>query len=109
MPALTSGRNVMVATRQGAGSIEVTDAGLDAMVEQDPRHPGRHNARMRDYGTHVWAIIAALQGRNWDVTKVAAEYHVPEVAIRAAIRYYERNKEFIDAELLLQHEEYMSG
>jgi uncharacterized protein (DUF433 family) len=99
----------MVAAKQAARLSDVDEAELDAMVEQDPRRPGRHNARMRDYGTHVWAIIAALQGTNWDIPRVASEYHMPEEAIRAAIRYYERNKEFIDAELLLQHEEYISG
>jgi uncharacterized protein (DUF433 family) len=99
----------MATIKPAASPTEVEETELDAMVEQDPRRPGRHNARMRDYGTHVWALIAALQGNNWDMTRVAAEYHMPEVAIRAAIRYYEQNREFIDAELLLQHEEYISG
>jgi uncharacterized protein (DUF433 family) len=99
----------MATTKPGASPTEVNETELDAMVEQDPRRPGRHNARMRDYGTHVWALIAALQGSNWNIDQVAKEYHIPEVAIRAAIRYYERNREFIDAELLLQHEEYISG
>src|SRR5262245_39993135 len=99
----------MVTTNAATAQMGLGEAELDAMVEQDPRRPGRHNARMRDYGTHVWAIVAALQRTAWDIATVADEYHMPEVAVRAAVRYYERNKELIDAELLLQHEEYISG
>jgi len=79
---------------------------LAAMVEQDPRQPGRHNARLKDYGTHVWAIIAYLQGTDWDIAKVARDHEVSEDAVRAAIQYYEQNRELIDAELLLQDEVY---
>jgi uncharacterized protein (DUF433 family) len=98
----------MAITHATTHSSEATPEALDAMIVQDPRRPGRHNARMRDYGTHVWALVASLQGNDWDVAKVAANYHMPEIAIRAAIQYYEKNRVYIDAELLLQHEEFVS-
>jgi uncharacterized protein (DUF433 family) len=87
----------------------VGDAEVDALIEQEPGRPGRHNARLVESGTHVWAIIAYLQGTDWDIARVAEDYGVSEQSVRAAIGYYERHRDLIDAELLLQHEALVAG
>jgi uncharacterized protein (DUF433 family) len=98
-----------MATQTSATTASFSDAELDAMIEQDPGKPGRHNARLAEYGTHVWAIIASLQGTGWSIAQTAKNHQLPEAAVVAAIRYYENHRDLIDAELLLQHEAYISG
>ena len=80
---------------------------LLSLIEQDPHEPGRHNGRVPE-GTHVWAIIATLQGNGWNVDDAASAFRLSEQSMRAALAYYEAYKELIDAELLLQHEAYIS-
>jgi uncharacterized protein (DUF433 family) len=87
--------------RQPANSHEENGA----LIEQDPYSPGRHNARLTESGTHVWAIIAYLQATNWNIAEVARDYAVSEASIRAAIEYYEAHRNLIDADLLLRDEE----
>lgn len=58
-------------------------------------------ARMEATGTRVKAIIRQLQLDNGDLEAVAEGYRLPLEAIRAAISYYERHKEIIDARILL--------
>jgi uncharacterized protein (DUF433 family) len=85
---------------------------LDDLVEHwivpDPYKPGRHNAVIRDTRTHVWAIIADLEGNKWDIAAVARSRGFPEDAIRAAIAFRERHKELFDADQLLREEEWNS-
>ena len=83
---------------------DVEEPTLDGLIEQDPHRSGRHNARLVGYGTHVWAVIAYLQGADWDTARTAAAYDIPEEAVQAAIRYYERHRALIDAHLLLMDE-----
>ena len=70
------------------------------MIAQDPLG-GRDRARLAEYGTPIWALIAYLQGPNGGIAETAAAYQIPEIAVHAALRYYERNREFIDARILL--------
>lgn len=90
----------MATTRTTAPTPEIDDA----IVEQDPARSGRHNARLAGYGTHVWAVIAYLQGVDGDVLETARAYDVPEDVVRAAIRYYDDHRALIDAHLLLMDE-----
>ena len=94
----------MATTRPKA--IEIDDVMLSHIIEQDPNEPGRHNARFVEYGHHVSAVIGTLQRNNWDIALTADEWHMPEIAIQAAIEYYARHRELFDAYFLLQHEEY---
>jgi uncharacterized protein (DUF433 family) len=92
----------MATTKSNATPV-LDRAVLDAMVEPEPGR-GRDRARLKDSGVPVWALIAELQANNWDIAEVARAYRIPEIAVRAAIRYYENNKPFIDAFLLLNSE-----
>ena len=66
------------------------------------RYPGgRADARLREYGVPVWALIGQLRVLDGDVDQLARDYELPREAVDAALAYYRRNKEYIDARLLL--------
>ena len=83
---------------------EIDEAALDAMVAPDPIR-GRSRARLIDAGTPVWALINRMgEPTPEHIARVAREYRISELEVRAAIRYYERNKPCIDAFILLNNE-----
>jgi uncharacterized protein (DUF433 family) len=72
---------------------------IEQYIEQDPSRPGRYNARLKDYGVHVWALISYLQVVDWDVERTAHDYDVPREAVEAALAYYREHKDIIDARI----------
>jgi hypothetical protein len=87
---------------------EISETEADALIAKyilrDPARPGRDRARTgTDEGTvAVGIVISYLTGA--DIAEVARAYDVPKEAIVAAIAYYRRHRDLIDARLLLQHE-----
>lgn len=77
------------------------------LIEQyiDPdwdRYPrGRADARLKDYGVPVWALIGQLRAIGGDLDQLARDYQVPREAVEAALAYYRHNQKYIDARLLL--------
>lgn len=66
------------------------------------RYPGgKADARLRDYGVSVWAVIGYLRVVGHDVDRVAQDYAIPREAVEAALAYYRRYQSLIDARLLL--------
>jgi uncharacterized protein (DUF433 family) len=98
----------MAPTKLDSKPGEIDEAELDALVVQDPRRSGRDNARLRDHGHHVWAIIDYLQGRDWDIERTKADWDLSDADVRAAIRYYERHRDLIEARILLEIESHRS-
>ena len=76
----------------------------DLTIALDPHRRGRHNARLVHYGRPIWALIADLQGNDWNVAQTARDYALPEEAVRAAVAYYEADPKYIDAFLLLNRD-----
>ena len=70
-------------------------------IDANPQGRGPAEARLAEYGTPVWALIAYLDAVKGDRAAVAADYEVPEEAVAAAIAFYERHKPQIDARLLV--------
>ena len=70
-------------------------------IDADPWGAGRDEARVRQYGTPVWALVAYLDVAKGDLGRVAEDYGLPREAVEAAIGYYHQNKAAIDARLLL--------
>ena len=68
-------------------------------IEQNPHYPSLDAARVREYGVSVWSIIAHLRAIGGDVAHVAADYALPCEAVEAAIAYYRRYKDLIDARI----------
>jgi uncharacterized protein (DUF433 family) len=91
-----------MATDQHTPDVATRDAwALDAMIELD-RHRGQGYARLRESGTPVWALIQRMgEPTSQNIARVAWEYRLPEVAIHAAIRYYEQHRPSIDAVIKL--------
>lgn len=61
-------------------------------------------ARLRESGVPVWSIIGYLRMMDGDTTRVARAFRVPVEAIEAALAYYQRHEEAIDARLLINSE-----
>jgi uncharacterized protein (DUF433 family) len=62
---------------------------------------GRADARLCGSGVPVWALVGHLRVVDDDVDRVAADYKLPREAVEAALAYYRRHKDLIDARLLL--------
>lgn len=75
---------------------------IERYIAVDPADRGPADARVAEYGTPVWALVAYYLGdADGDVAQVAADYELPVEAVHAALAYYQRYKAFIDAKLLL--------
>jgi uncharacterized protein (DUF433 family) len=74
------------------------DERIRRYLEPDPRYLGAAEVRLKGYGVSVWAIIGYWKGVG-DLAEVAAGYDVPIEAVKAAVAYYERRREIIDARL----------
>ena len=66
-------------------------------IEADPRRPGEGNARLKDAGPSVWAIVGHLEGVHGNVRQAADDYDVSREAVEAAQAYYRRHRAVIDA------------
>lgn len=72
---------------------------IDRWIELDRRRPGPDEARLHQYGVHVWALVGHFQAIGGDAAQVARDYHVPVEAVEAALAYYQKHKCLIDARL----------
>jgi hypothetical protein len=71
-------------------------------IEENPHRPGRVHARMKEYGTEVWAFIDYLQAAvNGDLARAAEDYEIPLEVAEAALAYYHQNRQFIDARIIV--------
>lgn len=94
----------MTKKQPSGGTAELDEAALDAMVEVPPDR-GRPYARLAEYGTPIWVLINRMGEPTPDnIARVAWEYGLPDVAMQAALRFYERNKKFIDAVIIINNE-----
>lgn len=66
-------------------------------VEDHPFRPGVEHAILKKHGYSVWILIDALQAAGGDPGQVAREYEIPLDAVIAAVAYYSRHREAIDA------------
>ncbi len=72
---------------------------IDTYIEANPNRPGVANARIRDFGVPVSALVGYLEAVHGDVTRVAEDYRLPREAVEAAVAYYRQHKPLIDARL----------
>ena len=58
-------------------------------------------AWVRGYGVPIWALIGYLRVVDGNIEQVATDYDLPRDAVEAAIAYYNRHRQAIDAKLTL--------
>jgi uncharacterized protein (DUF433 family) len=68
-------------------------------IEPNPVRPGGENARLREYGVPVWALIGHARATGRDAAAVAGDYDVPQEAVEAALAYYEQHRSQIDTRI----------
>ena len=76
-----------------------SDALIRRWIEPNPYHPGQADARIRDAGVPVWALIGQLHATQEGPASIAAGYVIPEEAVAAALAYYHRHQHIIDDRL----------
>jgi uncharacterized protein (DUF433 family) len=79
---------------------------IERYIELNPRRPGRDRAQIRGAGVEVWALVAWYRdSASKNVEEIATAYDIPVDAVRAALAYYAREKNLIDAWLERLHSE----
>ncbi|HKG26329.1 MAG TPA: hypothetical protein VKB09_11815 [Thermomicrobiales bacterium] len=68
-------------------------------IKEDPYLSGEAEVRLTDSLIHVWAVIAQLKVEDWDVAQAARDYGIPEVEVQAALAYYRRHQDVLDARI----------
>jgi hypothetical protein len=57
---------------------------IERYVAEDPYRPGPAEARLVQYGPHVWAIVSYYQQAvKHDLDQVARDYGIPREAVEA--------------------------
>lgn len=74
---------------------------LIAQYIEEDSHSSPGSARLRESGVEVWALVAQLPAVDGDVKRLADAYGIPRKAVEAALAYYRRHKELIDARIAL--------
>lgn len=84
------------------GNIDDDETALIAeWIKPAPHSASADAARIAGTGVPVWALIGYLPAVHHDECQVAQDYELPVDAVRAAVAYYRRNREVIDAKLIL--------
>jgi uncharacterized protein (DUF433 family) len=69
-------------------------------VELHPSRPWPGEARLRESGVHVWALVGHyLYAVDQCLSDVAHDYDLPEEAVAGALAYYRLHTAEIDARL----------
>ena len=77
-------------------------------IKPDPDRPGRAYAYFPDYGYSVARIIRDVNSANGDIAATARHWEMPDDAVRAAVAFYRRYRDFIDARILIEDDPYTS-
>ena len=80
--------------------MSTTDVDLiQQYIEPNPHKPGIEEARLKEYGVPVWALIGYLPAVRGERSQLARAYGVPVEAVEAAYQYYLRYRAVIDARI----------
>ena len=76
---------------------------IERYIVPDPRILSPIEARLRDSGYSVWAVIGGLVDTDGDIERTALEYGLPAEEMAAALAYFRANREPIEAKLTVLH------
>jgi uncharacterized protein (DUF433 family) len=82
-----------------AADEQVERALIDRWIEINPHRLGKANARVREHGIPVWALVGHARAVGGDSGRVASDYALPREAVDAAFAFYRRHKAVIDDRL----------
>jgi uncharacterized protein (DUF433 family) len=68
-------------------------------IEENPAKPGLADARLIGFAVAVWALIGYLPAVGHRADEVAEDYDLPVEAVEAALIYYRRHRDVIDARI----------
>lgn len=86
--------------------VAEVDALLECHVEPRPGGLSPDRARLRGPGVSVWVVIADLDATGGDIKQVMSDYDLSADEVDAAIHYYLRNPELIEARITLNEAGY---
>ncbi len=69
-------------------------------IKPERAYPGDPEARVVDTDIPVWALVGHFKANGEDAGLTAADYRLPPEAIKAALAYYRKRREIIDARLM---------
>ena len=72
---------------------------IEQYIEPDPDRPGVEEARLREHGVPIWALIGYRKATRRDAAAIARAYRVPIEAVAAALAYHARHRAAIDARI----------
>jgi uncharacterized protein (DUF433 family) len=72
---------------------------IEQYVEPNPDKPAIGDARLRDYGVPVWALVGYIQATARDIAATARAYRLPPDAVEAALAYRDRHPAEIAARI----------
>jgi len=75
------------------------EALITQYIEPNPHYSGIAEARLKQYGVAVWALIGQLPVRGYDLSQVARDYDVLLEAVQAVYVYYQRHRTELDARI----------
>jgi len=84
--------------RQGKSAL-TAEALIARYLEPNPGRPGPADWRLRQAGVSVWAVVGQWLAANRDTDEVASAYSIPRQAVEAALAYYQKHPEIIEARL----------
>lgn len=91
-----------MASCNGSHTADVSDTLIALHIEPHPAKPGMVNYRLKEEegGYPVWAIIGDLAPGILSEEQVLREFRISREALDAALAFYARNKEVIDAKII---------
>lgn len=72
-------------------------------IDMDSVGWGPDEARLRDYGIPIWALIGYMCAVDGDAAQVALDYDIPMEAMNAALAWNRRHHDVIAARILLNN------
>lgn len=72
---------------------------ISRWIEPSPYTSFDGEARIRETGIPIWALVGHLPAAGNDPAQVARDYELPKEALDAVIAYYRQHRAAIDARL----------
>ena len=87
----------LAAERTQQGTPDRAYALIRLYIDEQPQEST--DARLKDSGVPVWAIVGHWKASGRSVTTASADYQIPEVQIEAALAYYDEHEQEIEARI----------